>query len=147
MGWAVFLIGCAVVVPIGWVLFTRTRADRFLTVVSLVLLAPTIWSAALGLSIGPCDTPTCVTNKQHDLLIFAVAGLVVLLLAMVAIGLLRTIPGAALLILAVVLDMVSTWNVDRVTTIMFGILAGAVAAYVVFGILPSRRPQPDYSSV
>jgi hypothetical protein len=139
MGWVVFILGFLIVIPVGWFLFTRARADRFLTAVGLVLIPPTIWAAAIGLQIGPCDTPECVTNKQQDLLMFAVAGLVVLALALAAVATLRTLPAAGLMILAPVLDMVSTWKIDRVTTIMFFILAAVVVAYVVFGLLPRRR--------
>ena len=143
MGWAVFFIGCLVTIPVGWVLFARTKADRLLSVIGLVLIPPTVWSAALGLQIGPCGTPDCVTNNQQDLLVFAVAGLVLIALALVAVATLRTIPGAALMILGSVLDMVSTWKVDRVTTIMFGILAASLAAYLVLALLPNR-PEPGY---
>ena len=139
MGWVVFILGFLIVIPIGWALFTRMRADRFLSVVGLVLLPPTIWSAAIGLSIGPCNTPGCVTNKQQDLLMFAVAGLVLLLLALAAVATMRALPAAVLMILASVLDMVSTWKIDRVTTIMFAVIAVVAAAYLVFGLLPKRR--------
>jgi hypothetical protein len=138
MGWVVFLFGCLVTIPVGWFLFARTRADRFLTAVGLVLLAPTIWSAGLGLQIGPCDTPDCVTTKQQDLLIFAVAALVVLIAAFVVIAMRHAIPGALLLILSCVLNMVATWKVDRVTTIMFFILGAGLAAYFVLSLLPNR---------
>jgi len=139
MGWVVFLFGCFVTIPVGWFLFTRTRSDRFLTAVGLVLLPPTIWSAGLGLQIGPCDTPTCVTHKQQDLLIFAVAGLVVLIAALVVLALLRAIPGAALIILACVLNMVATWKVDTVTTIMFALLGIGVGLYFALSLLPTRQ--------
>jgi hypothetical protein len=143
MGWAVFLIGCVVTIPVGWALFTRPRADRFLSAVGLVLLAPTIWAAALGLRIGPCDTPICVTHKQQDLLLFAVAGLVLLAVGLVLVAAIRPIPGAAVLTLAAVLVAVSTWKIDKVTTIMFGLLAATVLAYTVLGLLPNR-PEPGY---
>jgi hypothetical protein len=138
MGWVVFLFGCFVTIPAGWFLFTRTRSDRFLTALGLVLLPPTIWSAGLGLQIGPCDTPTCVTQKQQDLLIFAVAGLVVLIGALVLLGLRRAIPGAVLIVLTCVLNMVATWKVDKVTTIMFGLLAAAAVAYLALSLVPNR---------
>ena len=143
MGWVVFIAGCLVTIPIGWLLFARTRGDRFLTALGLVLLPPTIWSAALGLQIGPCDTPTCVTSKQQDLLIFAVAALVVLAVALVAVGTMRAIPAAVLMTLACVLNMVATWKVDRVTTIMFFILGAGVAFYLALSLLPNRaEPGP-----
>jgi hypothetical protein len=138
MGWVVFLFGCFVTIPAGWFLFTRTRSDRFLTALGLVLLPPTIWSAGLGLQIGPCDTPTCVTQKQQDLLIFAVAGLVVLIGALVLLALRRAIPGAVLIVLTCVLNMVATWKVDKVTTIMFGLLAAAAVAYLALSLVPNR---------
>jgi hypothetical protein len=145
MGWAVFAIGCLAPILAGWALFTRTRADRFLSVVGLTLVPPTVWSAALGLKIGSCKSTTCVTTSQRNLLVVAVAALVVLALALVALAVLRTIEAAFLMTLAAALALVSTWKVDRVTTIMFGILAGAVAAYLVLGLLPNRRsPEPDY---
>ena len=138
MGWVVFLFGCFVTIPVGWFLFTRTRGDRFLTAIGLVLLPPTIWSAGLGLQIGPCDTPKCVTNQQQNLLIFAAIGLVVLIAALVAVATRRAIPGALMLVLACVLNMVATWKVDRVTTIMFAILGAAVVAYFALSLLPNR---------
>jgi uncharacterized protein YacL len=141
MGWVVFLFGCLITIPVGWFLFARTRSDRFLCAVGLVLIPPTIWSAALGLSIGPCDTPKCVTDHQQNLLMFAVAGLVVLIGALVAVVLGRAIPGAALMILACILNMVATWKVDRVTTIMFGILGGAVILYLALSLVPNRPEQ------
>jgi hypothetical protein len=141
MGWVVFIVGCLVTIPIGWLLFARTRGDRFLTAVGLILLPPTIWSAALGLQIGPCDTPTCVTSKQQDLLIFAVAALVVLALALVAVGMMRAVPAAVLMALACVLNMVATWKIDKVTTILFVILGASVVLYLALSLLPNR-PEP-----
>ena len=141
MGWVVFLFGCLVTIPVGWLLFSRTRGDRFLSAVGLVVLPPTIWSAGLGLSIGPCDTPKCVTTHQQNLLMFAVAGLIVLIGALVAIALLRTVPGAVLMILACVLNMVAVWKVDKVTTIMFALLGIAVGLYFALSLLPNR-PEP-----
>jgi hypothetical protein len=132
-----------VTIPVGWVLFARTRADRFLSAMGLVLLAPTIWSAALGLQIGPCGTPTCVSHTQKNLLILAVAGLVVLALALVALAMMRTVPGAALLLLSCLLTLVGTWKSDRVATIMFAILAASIAAYFVLALLPNK-PSPGY---
>src|SRR3954452_24957730 len=99
MGWVVFIVGCLVTIPIGWLLFARTRGGRFLTAVGLILLPPTIWSAALGLQIGPCDTTTCVTGRRQDLVIFAVAALVVLALALLAVGMMRAVPAAVLMAL------------------------------------------------
>jgi hypothetical protein len=141
MGWVVFIVGCLVTIPIGWVLFARTRGDRFLTALGLILVPPTIWSAALGLQIGPCDTPTCVTSKQQDLLIFAVAALVVLALALVAVGMMRAVPAAVLMALACVLNMVATWKIDKVTTILFAILGASVVLYFALSLLPNR-PEP-----
>ena len=141
MGWVVFIVGCLVTIPIGWLLFARTRGDRFLTALGLILVPPTIWSAALGLQIGPCDTPTCVTSKQQDLLIFAVAALVVLAVALVAVGTMRAAPAAVLMAVACVLDMVATWKVDRVTTVMFFILGAGVVLYFALSLLPNR-PEP-----
>jgi hypothetical protein len=141
MGWVVFIVGCLVTIPIGWVLFARTRGDRFLTALGLILVPPTIWSAALGLQIGPCDTPTCVTSKQQDLLIFAVGALVVLALALVAVGMMRAVPAAVLMALACVLNMVATWKIDKVTTILFAILGASVVLYCALSLLPNR-PEP-----
>jgi hypothetical protein len=141
MGWVVFIVGCLVTIPIGWLLFARTRGDRFLTALGLILVPPTIWSAALGLQIGPCDTPTCVTSKQQDLLIFAVAALVVLALALVAVGMMRAVPAAVLMALACVLNMVATWKIDKVTTILFAILGASVVLYFALSLLPNR-PEP-----
>jgi hypothetical protein len=141
MGWVVFIVGCLVTIPIGWVLFARTRGDRFLTALGLILVPPTIWSAALGLQIGPCDTPTCVTSKQQDLLIFAVGALVVLALALVAVGMMRAVPAAVLMALACVLNMVATWKIDKVTTILFAILGASVVLYFALSLLPNR-PEP-----
>ena len=141
MGWVVFIVGCLVTIPIGWLLFARTRGDRFLTALGLILVPPTIWSAALGLQIGPCDTPTCVTSKQQDLLIFAVAALVVLALALVAVGMMRAVPAAVLMALACVLNMVATWKIDKVTTILFVILGASVVLYLALSLLPNR-PEP-----
>jgi hypothetical protein len=138
MGWAVFLGACAVTILAGWWLFTRTRGDRFLLVVGLVLLPPTIWAAGLGLKIGPCDSTACVTHTQRNLLVIAVAALVMLVLALVALATARVIPGAVLMILAGVLDIVATWKVDRVVTIMFAILAAAAVTYFVASLLPNR---------
>jgi hypothetical protein len=147
MGWVVFLVGCLLTVPVGWLLFTRTSADRFLSLVGITLLPPTVWSAALGLKIGSCKSTTCVTHSQRHLLLFAVAALVVLVLALAALAVERRIAGAALMTLAPVLTAVSTWKLDRVSTVMFGILAGAVAAYLVLALLPNRAsPQPGYLS-
>ena len=143
MGWVVFIVGCLVTIPIGWLLFARTRGDRFLTALGLILVPPTIWSAALGLQIGPCDTPTCVTSKQQDLLIFAVAALVVLALALVAVGMMRAVPAAVLMALACVLNMVATWKIDKVTTILFAILGASVVLYFALSLLPNRaEPGP-----
>jgi hypothetical protein len=141
MGWVVFIVGCLVTIPIGWLLFARTRGDRFLTALGLILVPPTIWSAALGLQIGPCDTPTCVTSKQQDLLIFAVGALVVLALALVAVGMMRAVPAAVLMALACVLNMVATWKIDKVTTILFAILGASVVLYCALSLLPNR-PEP-----
>jgi uncharacterized membrane protein len=143
MGWVVFLFGCLVTIPVGWLLFSRTRGDRFLSAVGLVLLPPTIWSAGLGLSIGPCDTPKCVTDTQQNLLMFAVAALIVLIGSLVAVGLLRAVPGALLMILACVLDMVGVWKVDKVTTIMFALLGISVGLYFALSLLP-RRADPEF---
>jgi uncharacterized membrane protein len=143
MGWVVFLFGCLVTIPVGWLLFARTRGDRFLCAVGLVMLPPTVWSAGLGLSIGPCDTPKCVTTHQQNLLMFAVAGLIVLIGALVAVGLRRPVPGALLMILACALNMVGVWKVDKVTTIMFGLLGVAVGLYFALSLLP-RRADPQY---
>ena len=145
MGWVVFLFGCLVTIPVGWALFTRPRADRFLSAVGLVMLAPIIWAAGLGLRIGPCDTPTCVTHQQQNLLLFAVGALVVVAIGLVAVAMTRPLPAAALLIVGGVLAMVSTWKVDRVTTIMFVLLTAVVVAYLMLALLPNRRPaEPGY---
>jgi hypothetical protein len=141
MGWAVFLIACFLTIPIGWLVLTRPRADRFLAVVGLTLLVPTIWAAAIGLKIGPCDSTSCVTHTQRNLLVLAVPALVVLGLALVAIFRRLAVPAAALMTLAAILDFVATWKVDRVTTVMFGILAGAVATYLVLALLPNRASE------
>jgi hypothetical protein len=141
MGWVVFIAGCLVTIPIGWLLFSRTRGDRLLTALGLILLPPTIWSAALGLQIGPCNTPVCVTSKQQNLLIFAVGALVVLALALAAVGTMRAVPAAALMALCCVLNMVATWKVDRVTTVMFFILGAGVVLYFALSLLPNR-PEP-----
>jgi hypothetical protein len=143
MGWVVFLFGCLITIPGGWFLFARTRSDRFLAAVGLVMLPPTIWSAGLGLSIGPCDTPKCVTDTQQNLLMFAVAALVVLIGSLVAIALMRAVPGALLMLLACVLNMVAVWKVDKVTTIMFFILGASVALYFALSLLP-RRADPEF---
>lgn len=141
MGWAVFIFGFVVTVPVGWFLFSRTRGDRFLCAMGLVLLAPTIWAAGLGLRLGPCDTPTCVTHKQQDLLIFAVGALVVLIAAFVLLAMRQAIPGAALITLTCVLNMVAVWKVDKVMTIMFAILAVSTVLYFALSLLPNR-PEP-----
>jgi hypothetical protein len=141
MGWAVFIFGFVVTIPVGWFLFSRTRGDRFLCAMGLVLLAPTIWSAGLGLRLGPCDTPECVTHKQQDLLIFAVAALVVLIAAFVVIAMRQAIAGAVLVTLSCVLNMVAVWKVDKVMTIMFAILAVSTVLYFALSLLPNR-PEP-----
>ena len=141
MGWAVFIFGVVVTIPVGWFLFSRTRGDRFLCAMGLVLLTPTIWAAGLGLQLGPCDTPTCVTHKQHDLLIFAVAALVILIAALVVIAMRQAIPGALLITLCCVLNMVAAWKVDKVMTIMFAILAASTVSYFALSLLPNR-PEP-----
>ena len=143
MGWVVFFFGCLVTIPVGWLLFSRTRADRLLSAIALVLLPPTIWSAALGLSIGPCNTGSCVTHKQHNLLALAVAALVLLVLAVVALALSHTIPAAVLMAVSSVLTLVSVVKIDTVTAIMFGLLAAAVVVYLILALLPARsRPAP-----
>jgi hypothetical protein len=141
MGWAVFIFGFVVTIPVGWFLFSRTRGDRFLCAMGLVLLAPTIWSAGLGLQLGPCDTPTCVTHKQQVLLIFSVAALVVLIAAFVVIVMMQAIPGALLIALSCVLNMVGAWKLDKVMTIMFAILGVGTVAYLALSLLPNR-PEP-----
>jgi hypothetical protein len=143
MGWVVFLIGVFVVVPVGWFLLARTRADRFLTVVGLTLLPPTIWSAALGLKIGPCKVGSCVSHSEHNLLVFAVAAFVVLVLALVALALLKTVPGALLMTLAGALGVVSAVKIDTVTALMFGILTAAAALYFTLALLPAVRSRPE----
>jgi hypothetical protein len=141
MGWVVFIFGCLVTIPVGWFLFSRTRGDRFLIAVALVMLPPTIWSAGLGLQIGPCDTPTCVTHTQQNLLIAAVAALVALIAAFVLVALRQAMPGAALVILTCILNMVATWKIDKVTTIMFAILGVATVLYLALSIVPNK-PEP-----
>jgi hypothetical protein len=143
MGWVLFLIGVFVVVPVGWLLLARTSADRLLTVVGLTLLPPTIWSGALGLKIGPCKVGSCVSHSEHNLLVFAVAAFVVLVVALVALALLQTIPGALLMTLAAALEVVSAVKIDTVTALMFGILAGVAALYFILALLPAVRSRPE----
>jgi hypothetical protein len=143
MGWVVFLIGVFVVVPVGWLLLAHTRADRFVTVVGLTLLPPTIWSGALGLKLGPCKVGSCVSHSQHNLLVFAVAAFVVLVVALVALALLKTVPGALLMTLAGALGVVSVAKIDTVTALMFGILAVAAGLYFLLVLLPGMRSRPE----
>jgi hypothetical protein len=138
MGWAVFLIGCFITIPVGWLLLARSKADRLLSVVGLTLLPPTIWSAALGLEIGPCKVGSCVSHSEHNLLVVAVGAFVALALGLAALFVLRTLAGAALIFLAGILGVVAVFKIDKVTVVMFALLAAVAALYAVLALLPNR---------
>jgi hypothetical protein len=148
MGWAVFLIGCAIPVVAGWYLFAHTRADRLLTVVALTLLPPTIWAAALGLKIGPCKTGDCVSHSERNFLTIAVVGLVILVLAVVVLVLGRALIAAGLVVVSGVLGAVSVGKIDTVAMVMFVVLAASAAAYLV-ALVRNRAGAgvPDYPPV
>ena len=148
MGWALFLIGCAVPIVAGWYLLAHTRADRLVTVVALILLPPTIWAAAIGLKIGPCKTGDCVSHSQRNFLTIAVIGLVILVLAVVALVLGRALIAAVLVALSGALSAVSVGKIDTVATVMFAVLAAAAATYLV-ALIRNRAGAgvPDYPPV
>jgi hypothetical protein len=146
MGWVAFFVGCLVTIPVGWLLLSRSHADRLLSVIGLVMLPPTVWTAALGLGIGPCEVGSCVTHKQHNLLALGVAALVVLALALAALALARPIPAALLMTAANVLALVSVVKIDVITAIMYLILGGGTALYLMLALLPARsRSEPGLS--
>jgi hypothetical protein len=148
MGWVVFILGCLVTIPAGWALFSHTHSDRLLSVVGLTLLPPTIWAAAIGVGIGPCKEGSCVTHTQKSLLTLAVAGLVLLVLALAALYLQQVIIGGGLMFVAAVLDVISVAKIDKVTAIGFALLAAVIAVYTVVRLVRSRPERaPDYPPI
>jgi hypothetical protein len=145
MGWAMFLIGLALPVPIGMFLIGKRRSNLALTLLSLVALPLVLWSASLYLKIGPCGVPDCLTSSEHSQLVLSVPGIVLLVAGYVLLAIRQTWAAGAALILSFVLTAVGVAKTDRTITVTLFILAGTAIGYLAF--LYANRVDttvPDY---
>jgi hypothetical protein len=123
-------VGLALPILVGFVVIGKTKADRPLTLIGLVSLPLLVWGASLGLKIGPCDVPQCMSSTQHSHYVFAIAGLVVLAGAFYVLTRGQQMIGGLIVAVAQLLGAYAMLKTDTASAITFLILCAAALGYV-----------------
>jgi hypothetical protein len=139
-------VGLLLPIPVGYFLIGKRRASVPLTLFGLISLPLLVWGASIGVGIGPCSVPSCISHTQHSHLVITVVALVILVVAFVLLGLRYFWPGGVVLVVAELVGAYSMTKVDTPITITLIILAGLAIAYLIYRYmeeLPESRV-PDY---
>jgi hypothetical protein len=123
-------VGLALPLVVGWWALGKTKADRALVLLGLVSLPLLVWAASLGLKIGPCDVPECMSSTQHSHYIFSIIGLVVVLAGFVVLSREQRVAGGILVVIGQLLGAYSMIHTDTASLITFLILAAAAGGYL-----------------
>ncbi|HEY7632803.1 MAG TPA: hypothetical protein VH817_19010 [Thermoleophilaceae bacterium] len=130
MGWVMLFVGLALPILIGSVVIGKTKADLPLTLIGLVSVPLLVWGASLGLKIGPCDVPQCMSSTQHSHYVIAIVGLVVLAGAFFLLARGQQMIGGLVLALAQLLGAYSMLKTDTASAITFLILCVSALGYL-----------------
>jgi hypothetical protein len=132
MGWVMLFIGLLLPVPVGMWLIGKRSANVVLTLLGLISLPLLVWSSSLALKIGPCKVDGCMSSSEHSRLVLSLPALALVLIAFGLLAYHQVLPGAAALIVGLILGAISVTKTDTTVEISYAILAGFVALYVVY---------------
>ena len=146
MGWVFLFIGLLVPVPIAYAMIGWKGANVPLTLFGLISVPMLVWGASIGVGIGPCDVPSCVSHTEHSHLVISIAALVILAVSFVLLALHYFWPGGIALVVAELVGAYSMLKTDTPTAIAMIILALLAGMYLVYRYMDEldEARVPDY---